>query len=178
MAEKTPQLGEAYAAEAASSGLPQLDLTSWAGQIFWLIVIFAILYFVLANFILPKLGQGISERSDHIADDLDAASRFQREAEEAEKTYTHALADARAKAHNVAETTRKSVDAEVASELEAAEADASRQTLAAEDRIRELRNKALSNIDEIAEATATEIFTNFIGKAPATAKLKAALKSN
>ena len=139
---------------------------------------FAMRYFVLAKFILPKLGQGIAERSDHIADDLDAASRFQRQAEEAEKTYTHALADARAKAHNVAETTRKSVDAEVASELEAADADAARQTEAAEARIRELRNKAMSNIDDIAEKTASEIFTNFIGKAPSAAKLKSALKAN
>ena len=176
MAEKKPHLDESHA-DAASGGLPQLDFSSWAGQIFWLIVIFALLYFVLAKFILPKLGNGLAERNEHIADDLDAASRFQKEAEEAEKAYTHALADARAKAHNVAETTRKSVDAEVATELEAAEAEASRQTEAAEARIKDMRNKAMSNIDEIAENTANEIFTNFLGSSTTPAKLKAALKS-
>jgi len=176
MAAKQPHLDEAHA-EAAAGGLPQLDFSTWAGQIFWLVVIFAILYVVLAKLILPKLGNGISERSDHIADDLDAASRFQKEAEEAEKAYTHSLADARAKAHNVAETTRKSVDAEVTAELDAAEAEASRQTEAAEARIKDMRDKAMSNIDEIAENTANEIYTNFIGKSASPAKLKAALKS-
>jgi len=176
MAETKPHLDDSHA-EAAAGGLPQLDLSTWMSQIFWLVVIFGILYFVLAKFILPKLGNGLAERSDHIADDLDAAARFQRDAEEAEKAYTHALADTRAKAHNVAETTRKSVDAEVATELEAAEAEASRQTQAAEARIKVLRDKAMSNIDEIAETTANEIFTNFIGKSAPPAKLKAALKS-
>ncbi|MEP1231071.1 MAG: hypothetical protein ABJG88_10385 [Litorimonas sp.] len=177
MAAKKPHLDDTHA-EAASGGLPQLDFSSWAGQIFWLVVIFAILYVVLAKFILPKLGNGLAERSDHIADDLDAASRFQQEATEAEKAYTHALADARAKAQNVAETTRKSVDAEVATELEAAEAEAAKQTQLAEARIKALRDKAMSNIDGIAEQTANEIYTNFIGKAANPAKLKAALKAN
>lgn len=176
MAAKQPHLDEAHA-EAASGGLPQLDFSTWAGQIFWLVVIFGILYIVLAKFILPKLGNGLAERSDHIADDLDAAARFQKDAEEAEKAYTHALADSRAKAHNVAETTRKSVDAEIATELEAADAEALRQTEAAELRIKDLRDKAMRNIDEIAETTANEIFTNFTGKSATPAKLKAALKS-
>ena len=176
MAAKQPHIDAAHA-DAASGGLPQLDFSTWAGQIFWLVVIFAILYIVLAKLILPKLGNGLAERSDHIADDLDAAARFQKDAEEAEKAYTYALADSRAKAHNVAETTRKSVDAEIAAELEAADAEALRQTEAAEIRIKDLRDKAMRNIDEIAETTANEIFTNFTGKSVTPAKLKAALKS-
>ena len=88
MAEKETYKGAAD--QAASGGLPQLDYSTWASQIFWLFLVFGALYFVLATFILPRLREGLSERSDRISDDLDQASNMQREAEEARKL-THVL---------------------------------------------------------------------------------------
>ena len=135
--------GEAtHEAAQASGGLPQLDFSTWSSQIFWLVITFGILYFILSKFILPALSAGITERSDRIADDLDAAARMQREAEQAEADYDRALADARAKAHNIGATTRSSVDAEIAAETEAADADLGRQQAAAETRIASIRAKA------------------------------------
>jgi len=122
-AEKT------HATDAASGGLPQFDFTTWSSQITWLIITFGLLYFILAKFILPKLGETITERGDRIADDLDAASRMQREAEDAQKSYERALADAKAKAHNVAESTRQSINDEIAKDLETADAEAATSTL-------------------------------------------------
>ena len=54
---------DADAAAQAAGGLPQLDISTWVGQIFWLIVTFAILYFALAQFILPRLRDTIANRS-------------------------------------------------------------------------------------------------------------------
>ena len=64
MAEKETYKGAAD--QAASGGLPQLDYSTWASQIFWLFLVFGALYFVLATFILPRLREGLSERSDRI----------------------------------------------------------------------------------------------------------------
>lgn len=161
--------------QAASGGLPQLDVSTWFNQIFWLVLVFAALYVILSVFILPRLREGISDREDRISDDLDQASNMQREAEEAEKTYNRALADARAKAMNVAETTKQSVDAEIAAEIEAADANMDKQAEVAEANIRNIKAKALANIESIASEAAAEVVSTLTGKAPTAAAVKAAM---
>lgn len=165
------------AEQAASGGLPQLDLSTWFNQIFWLVIVFGVLYFLLARFILPRLREGISDREDRISDDLDQASNMQREAEEAEKAYNRSLADARAKAMNVAETTKQSVDAEISAEIEAADANMDKQAEIAEANIRKIKTKALSNIESIAGETAIEVVSKLTGKAPTAAAVRAAMSN-
>lgn len=165
------------AEQAASGGLPQLDLSTWFNQIFWLVLVFAALYIILSVFILPRLREGISDREDRISDDLDQASNMQREAEEAEKAYNRSLADARAKAMNVAETTKQSIDAEIAAEIEAADANMDKQAEVAEANIRKIKAKALSNIESIAGETAAEVVSTLTGKAPTAAAVRAAMSN-
>lgn len=159
-------------AAAAAGGMPQFDFSTFASQITWLIITFGILYFVLSTMILPKIENTISNRHNRIADDLDTASRMQREAEEAEKSYERVLADAKAKAHNVAESTRASINEEIEREISAADAETAAQSLKSEAKISDIRSAALSNIDTIAKDVASDIVKKFIGKAPTAAQLK------
>ena len=167
---------ENAAEAAAQGGLPQFDTSTWASQIFWLAVTFAILYFALSRFILPSLRDTIATRSDRVADDLDTATRMQREAEEAEKNYETALRDARAKANNVAEATRKSVDDEIASELAAADAEADQQAEIAEGRIREIKAGALANLDSVAADVAQTVVGQLTGKSVTAAAARQAVQ--
>ena len=50
-------IGLPFAAQAA--GMPQFDLTRFPTQIFWLVVCFAVLYFLMAKAVLPKIGATI-----------------------------------------------------------------------------------------------------------------------
>ena len=164
------------AVDAAPTGMPQLDLSTWASQIFWLVVTFAVLYFALSRFILPALRDTIATRSDRVADDLDTASRMQREAEEAEKAYETSLRDARAKANNVAEATRKSVDDEIAKELASADAEADQQAEIAEGRIREIKAGALANLDSVAADVAQTVVGQLTGKSVTAAAARQAVQ--
>ncbi|MEM7730320.1 MAG: F0F1 ATP synthase subunit B' [Pseudomonadota bacterium] len=175
MAAETTYTDAELAAEAAS-GLPQLDTSTWVGQIFWLFLTFALLYFALSQFILPRLRDTIANRSDRIADDLDGATRMKQEAEEAEKAHQQSLRDARAKAANVAESTRQSLDSEIKAELDAADAEVERDGEAAEARIREIKAAALSNIDAVAVDVAGTLIAELTGKTVAPAKIETALK--
>lgn len=175
MAAETTYTDTDLAAEAVS-GLPQLDTSSWVGQIFWLIITFSVLYVALSRFILPGLRETISNRSDRIADDLDSATRMKQEADEAGKAYEQSLRDARAKANNVAESTRQSLDAEIQAELAAADADAERQSDLAEARIRDIKTKAMSNIDAVATDVAGALVEQLTGKSVKADALSAALK--
>lgn len=171
MAVESTHTGDAHAA-AAAEGMPQFDFSTWSSQITWLVITFGILYLILWRFILPKLGAPIAERQSRVADDLDAASRMQREAEEAQRTYDRVLADAKAKAHSVAESTRASINEEIAEETEAADKKAMAQADKAEAHIQKIRNAALGNIDSIAKDVASDIVKKFTGTAPSAAQLK------
>ena len=44
------------AAGGESQGLPQLDITTWPSQVFWLVVVFAIGYVFISRMVTPKIG--------------------------------------------------------------------------------------------------------------------------
>jgi len=161
--------------EATSGGMPQFAIDTWVGQIFWLFLTFGIMYFILSKFILPKIGQGLTDRGDRIADDLDEASRMQQQATQAQADYERALADAKAKAHNIAETTRKSVDEELTVEAEAAEEQFTRKQAEADQRIRTIKTAALGKIDDVAADTVGEIIAKLAGVKSSAARVKAAI---
>lgn len=174
MAETLPSLDTLHA-ESVSEGMPQFAIDTWLGQIVWLVISFGILYFILSRFILPRIGGGITERSDRIADDLDAAGRMQKEAEQAGRAYDSAVADAKAKAHNIAETTRKSVDAEIAKEVEVAEHDFSVKQASADARIRKIKEAAMAKIDTVAADTTSALIEKLLNIKPTAAQVKSAV---
>lgn len=168
-------VGDHGGEHAGDKAFPPFDLTYFPSQIFWLLVSFFALYFILGQVLLPRIGETIEERNNRIADDLDSASRMQREAEDAEKTYERALADAKAKARNHAETTRQSIDAELAKDLDIADAQALKQAEAADVRIRKIRTEAMANIDTIAAEAAQATVETLIGKKITLAAIKKAM---
>jgi len=125
--------------EAESAGLPQLDTSTWPSQLFWLALTFGVLYWLMAGKFLPSLGGAIEERRDRVADDLDQASEFKRQAEEAEGAYNRSLADARAKAQAIAADTRAEMDEEIAGLQAETDAALDNQLSAAEARIASMK---------------------------------------
>ncbi|MEL6359638.1 MAG: ATP F0F1 synthase subunit B [Pseudomonadota bacterium] len=152
---------------SASGGLPQLDMSTYPSQIFWLAVTFGFLYWIMSAFVLPQLGGAIEERRDRIADDLDQAADFKRQAEEAEATYNQALADARAKAQAIAAETRADLDAEIA-EMQAEATERAEASLAqAEERIASMKADASAKVKDAAEDVTRSIVSALIDETPA-----------
>jgi len=75
----------------------------------------------------------------------------------------------------LSETTKQSIDAEIAAEIEAADASLEKQAEAAEANIRTIKAKALLNIESIASETAVEVVSTLTGKAPTAAAVRAAM---
>ena len=157
---------EAAHGAAESGGLPQLDMSTWPSQLFWLAVTFGILYWLMAGRFLPAIGGAIEERRDRIADDLDTASEFRGQAEAAEDAYNQALADAKAKAQGIAAETRNEVDKEIADLQAETDATLDKQVAAAEARISEMKSEAAAKVREAAAETAGAIVENLIDEAP------------
>lgn len=61
--------------------MPQLDVSTYTSQLFWLIICFTVLYFTLKNSIIPRLDQIIKNRWNHIEGAQNKAKEFKKETE-------------------------------------------------------------------------------------------------
>jgi len=147
----------ADAAAAHGGGMPQLDATTWASQIFWTAIALFILYKVLTKSILPRISGALEDRHNAIADDLDRAADLKKQAEDAEAGYVQALADARANAQKIAAETQAEIDAELAAASAEADAEIAARTAESEVRINEVRAAAAGSAKEIASDAAAAI---------------------
>ncbi len=163
------------AEEAKSGGLPQFDASSFPSQIFWLVIMFGLLYWILSTFVLPKVGGMIEERRDRIADDLDTAAEFKRKAEDAEKKYNQDLADAKAKAQSIAAETREKLDSEIAEMQADADAKAEADIASAEGRIAEMKSQATAKVRDAAKETTRAVVEALIDERPTEDAIAAAM---
>lgn len=153
-------------AETSGGGLPQMDVSTFPGQLFWLAITFGILFWQMSSNILPRLGGIIEERKDRIADDLDRAAEFRLEAEEAQKSYEEALSDARAKAQTIAGDTRNAINDEIAALQATMEAELATKVEAAETRITAMRTSATEKVREAAADTTRAVVEALIEEVP------------
>ncbi|MCB1485079.1 MAG: F0F1 ATP synthase subunit B [Hyphomicrobiaceae bacterium] len=163
------------AAHSGSGGLPQLDAHTFAPQIFWLVLTFAVLYFVLSKVALPRIGEVLEERADRITRDLEAAQRLKDDTDKALADYEKALADARAKASTIAKDTRDQLAAETESKKASVEKTLAGKLQDAEQRIAATKTKALSAVNDIAADTAGAVVSKLIGQNVSADDIKKAL---
>ena len=170
-------IADAAEVEKASGGLPQMDASTFAGQLFWLAITFGILYAVMNMVILPGLGGTIEERKDRIADDLDQAAEFQQQAETAQSAYEKALSDARAKAQGIAQETRKTMDDEISALQTDMETQIQSKLESAEKRITEMQASAAAKVREAAIDTTKAVVETLIDEVPTQEAVEKALSS-
>ncbi len=80
--------------------MPQLDVTTYPSQLFWLFVTFLALYFILSNFVIPKVSHFILERTEAIDGKLREASLLRQEAELLLNEYEAVLSNSRNEARH------------------------------------------------------------------------------
>ncbi len=138
------------AAEAESGGLPQLDVSTYPSQIFWLILSFAVLYYLLTRKGLPRVSEILEARQDRIAADLDRAARLRQEAEETLRRYQAMIEEAQARARTLLHAAQERIAGDFAARQAALEQELNEKIREAERRIATAREKALGEIDEVA----------------------------
>jgi F-type H+-transporting ATPase subunit b len=155
--------------------MPQLNPLDWAPQLIWLAITFSILYLLMKRVALPKIGSVIEARASRISGDLEAADKLRRQTEEAIAAYEQALAEAKARAHGIAEDARSRLKEEVAAERAALDRELARKSEEAEARIQQAKISALKDVNAVAVETAAEIVQRLIGVAPAKPEVSAAV---
>lgn len=143
--------------DAQSGGMPQLDFSTYAPQLIWLLLTFGVLYFLMSRVALPRVAQALETRRDRIANDLDQAAQFKAETDAAIEGYETALAEARAKAHQIASDTREELGRETDALRDKLEAELDQKLEAAEARITATKTDAMSNVRGIAADVAAAV---------------------
>ena len=155
--------------------MPQLNPLDWAPQLIWLVITFGVLYLLMKWVALPKIGGVIEMRQGRIAGDLEAADKLRRKTQEAIAAYEQALAEAKARAHGIAQEARNRLKDEVAAERTTLERDLSAKSAEAEAQIHQAKVSALKEVNAVASDTAAEIVRRLIGIAPTKPEVSAAV---
>ncbi|MDB2415349.1 hypothetical protein N9W34_06215 [Rickettsiales bacterium] len=122
--------------------MPQLDLTTFASQIFWLIVTFGVLYLIMAKNALPVVRGVLQNRQSKISNDLQKAEQFKEDAQAAEEDFTSVLSDAKSEAAALINEVYDNVAAEESKHLSKLEETFARQAKEADQRIKILYNES------------------------------------
>jgi len=157
--------------------MPQLNPLDWAPQLIWLVITFSILYVLMKQVALPKIGSVIEMRHAHIADDLETADKLRCETQKALAAYEQALAEAKARAHGIAQDARNKLKDEFAAERIALERDLAAKSAEAEASIHQAKASALKEVNVVASEIAAEIVRRLIGIAPSQSEVTAAVAS-
>lgn len=159
-------------AAAGESKMPQIDVTSFPMQIFWLVVVFAVFYVVLAWFILPKMSRKLAARQEKMNEDILAAKRFNNEAEAAQAECNRRLVETRdisrerlRQAHDKALHILTSHESQVEIELH-------RQAEEAAAKLKQAELKALSELPKEIGALVSVTVKNFTGEEPPPATVQ------
>jgi F-type H+-transporting ATPase subunit b len=155
--------------------MPQLDLSTFASQIFWLIVSFVVLYVLMAKLGLPRVGAAIEARRRRREEDLDRAAQLRRDAEAVVAAYESARAGAREQAQmTIRETTERLAAAAAERQRELTIVLAERTT-AAEREIAAAKERALAEIRGVAADVAASVAAKLTGSPPDQGTIAAAV---
>lgn len=155
--------------------MPQLVFEDWAPQLIWLVISFVGLYLLMSRVALPRIGGVIEKRRDRILHDLDEAKRLKDETEQAIAAYESALAEARAKAHVIAQETRDKLKADADRQRAELEEQLQKKTAEAEASIGKTKEAALSQIRDVAVDTAGSIYSELVGDEVSADQISAAV---
>jgi F-type H+-transporting ATPase subunit b len=155
--------------------MPQLDAESFPSQIFWLIVAFGRLYYLLHRKALPRVAEILEARQERIGADLDRAARLRSEAEEAQRRHEQVVAEAQARASAEAKAVQERVQAEIAKRQAGLDADLGKQLAEAESRIGAARERALSEVQNVAAEVAAVAVERLAGLKLDAAEVREAL---
>ena len=168
MATETQAASGAHEA-ASAPGMPQLDISTFPNQIFWLVVTLVAIYLILSRVALPRIGAILAERQGVITSDIATAEDLKAKAVEAEAAYNQALTDARAEAQRIVAEARAEIQADLNKAIAQADEEISAKAAESEKAIAGIRAGALEAVQEVATATAGELVTALGGTADGAA---------
>ena len=143
-------------------GMPQLNPEFWTAQIFWLILIFSILYFVIWKIFLPRITYSIENRRSRVVNDLYEAQKLKESAEKKLKEYNEIIENSKKEAKKIIEDSKKKLDRDIESKKQKFNDEMEKELVAVEKEIKDLKKASILNITNIATEISVEVIKQII----------------
>lgn len=145
--------------------MPQIAqlASTYASQIFWLLVTFGILYFGIGRTMVPRIVSTVDAREARIAGDLAAAEAARRAADTAQAALQAEMDAARAAAQAETAAATKRATAAFEQQVHAADADLAERLGHHDLAVANAKAEALSNLQSVAAEAAQELTAKLSG---------------
>jgi F-type H+-transporting ATPase subunit b len=147
-----------------ASSITQTPLWPSATEFIIGLIAFAIVFGALSYFLMPRIQQTLTERTDQIEGGLARAEEAQTEAQQVLEQYRQQLAEARHEAARLREEAREQGAQIIAEMREQAQVEARRVTEAAQAQIEAERQQALTALRTEVGTLATELASRIVGE--------------
>ncbi len=156
---------------------PPFDPATFSSQLLWLAITFGLFYFLMSRIAIPRIASILEVRHDRISQDLDEANRLKEEADAAHAAYEHELAEAKAKAHDIAREAADAAQEEANEKRTAVEAELNDKLAEAEKKIASIKEKAMAEVGTIAGDITGDIVQAMSGAKVTKAEITKAVKA-
>jgi F-type H+-transporting ATPase subunit b len=146
-------------------------------QLFWLLLVFGVIYFVIGRGMVPKVQSVVQAREDKIAADLAAAQAAREEAETLEEGYRQRMDASRSEAMQLAQASKQEAAKEAEARLKVVDEQVGAKIAEAEARIRASVANAMGEIETVAAEAAQELVGKLTGASVSSAEAKQAVKA-
>ena len=161
---------------AAEAGMPQLDPTYWASQIFWLILVFSVLYISIAKFYLPKIKKNLDDRENKIKEDLDEANNLRKLSEKKLREYEVILENSKKEVTKILLESKNKLDKDIKNKKETMEKEIEIEIAKAQKDILDLKKNSVDSIHSISQEIASNIIEKMSGDKLNESSIKATVE--
>jgi F-type H+-transporting ATPase subunit b len=155
--------------------MPQLDVSTFTPQLVWLAITFVVLYLLMSKLGLPQVNAILEARRKRVDDDLARAAEIKAEADTVVAAYQRTLAEARAGAQAAIKGRTDKFATEAAERQRQLAESLAEQTRAAEREIGAAKERAFSEIRNVAVDVARSVTEKLTGLAADEARLTPAV---
>lgn len=143
--------------------MPQFDPSTFASQIFWLVICFVALYVLMTKVALPQIAMVLEERQLKIDDNLEKAAALKTETEDAIAAYEKALAESKAEAQRVIRETTDALSRQAETRQHELSEQLTAQIQKGEERIHAAKRQSLESVRDVAIDTTAQIVEKLLG---------------
>lgn len=162
--------------EEASGGLPQMDVSRFPGQLFWLAITFILTYVLMKHVALPGVEKTIQTREARISSDIGGSKAKNEAAKHLMVEYEARLAKARSDAQNQTRSVMEENTAKATHALASQTAKVTTDLKAADARILDEKNKAIVALDREVISVVSTLVHTVSGITPTASDVEIALK--
>ncbi len=156
--------------------ITQLPLIFFS-QLFWLLVVFAIIFFGIGRGMLPKIQGTIDAREKKIAEDLERAQAARAGADETEAAWRARMDAARAEAFRLAQEAKQASALDTEARVKAAADKINLRIESSEAKIREALGSARAEIESVAAGATGDLVQRLTGITVDAKEAAAAVKA-